>query len=95
VEAFTGWQRRLFAEPTLVSMSQELHAIRERELEKTLAQLQDLTDAQREEIEYLTKRIVNKILQRPMSQIKEEAAHEDPHGFLYVVKRLFGIEDPA
>lgn len=95
VEAFSAWQRRLFAEPTIVSMSQELHAIRERELEKTLAALPDLTDKQREEVAYLTKRIVNKILQRPMSQLKEEVAQEDPHRILHLVKRLFGLEDPA
>ncbi len=95
VDAFNTWQRRLFAEPTIVSMSQELHAIRERELEKTLAALPDLTDKQREEVAYLTKRIVNKILQRPMSQLKEEIAQEDPHRIIHLVKRLFGLEDPA
>lgn len=95
VDAFNTWQRRLFAEPTIVSMSQELHAIRERELEKTLAALTDLTDKQREEVTYLTKRIVNKILQRPMSQLKEEVAQEDPHRILHLVKRLFGLEEPT
>ena len=93
VEAFTRWQRRLFAEPAILGMTRELNAIREQELEKTLASLSDLTDKQRDEVEYLTKRIVNKILQRPMSQLKEEITQEDPHRILHLVKRLFGIED--
>ena len=96
VEVFAGWQQRLFAQPTIVSMTQELNAIRERELEKTLASLPDLTDKQRAEVEYLTKRIVNKILQRPMTQLKEEVAEsEDHHRILHLVKRLFGLEDTA
>jgi len=95
VRKFLGWQRRLDAEPTIISMSQELHAIRERELERTLAALPDLTDAQREEVAYLTKRIVNKILQRPMTQLKQGATEEDPHTMLSLVKRLFGLEDHA
>ena len=89
----TRWQRRLCAEPAILGMTRELNAIREQELEKTLASLSDLTDKQRDEVEYLTKRIVNKILQRPMSQLKEEITQEDPHRILHLVKRLFGIED--
>ncbi|MBI1319127.1 MAG: glutamyl-tRNA reductase [Candidatus Hydrogenedens sp.] len=95
VRKFMAWQRRLEAEPTIISMSQELHAIRERELERTLAALPDLTDAQRDEVAYLTKRIVNKILQRPLTQLKQEASEEDPHRMLSLVKRLFGLEDHA
>lgn len=94
VDAFAGWQQRLFAQPTIVGMTQELNAIRERELERTLAMLPDLTDKQREEVEYLTKRIVNKILQRPMTQLKAEVAEaEDHHRIVHLVKRLFGIEE--
>jgi len=93
VDQFMRWRKGLYAEPTIVSMSQELHAIRERELAKTLQSLPDLSDKQRAEIEYLSKRIVNQILQRPMMQIKEEVSQEDPHRVLHLVKRLFGIED--
>ena len=95
VERFLDWRQSLYAEPTIVSMSQELHAIRERELQKTLDAMPELSPKQREEIEYLSKRIVNTILQRPMSQIKQEIIHEDPHRVLHLVKRLFGLEERA
>ena len=74
-------------------MSRELNAIREKELEKTLAALPGLSGKQRDEIEYLSKRIVNKILQRPMAQIKREVTQDDPSRVLHLVKRLFGIEE--
>lgn len=94
VDLFVRWQQSLVAEPTIVSMSAELNAIRERELEKTLRSLPDLTDEQREEVAYLSKRIVNNILQRPMTQLKQEVAeHDAPHTVLHLVKRLFGLKE--
>ena len=95
VDRFIDWRQGLYAESTIVSMTQELNAIRERELEKTLNALPDLTDRQREEVAYLSKRIVNNILQRPMHQIKQEVVREDPNRVLHLVKRLFGLEESA
>ncbi|MDX9972704.1 MAG: glutamyl-tRNA reductase [FCB group bacterium] len=93
VAQFMHWVHTLVAEPTIVEMSQELNTIRERELAKTLSSMPDLTDKQREEIEYMSKRIVNTILQRPMSQLKREMGHHDPHTVLHLVKRLFGLKE--
>lgn len=95
VERFWDWVRGLVAEPTIVSMASELHAIRERELEKTLAALPDLTEKQREQVAYLSKRLVNAILQRPMAELKREVGHHDPHTVLHIAKRLFGLEESA
>jgi len=95
VDQFWRWLRGLAAEPTIVSLSREMDAIRERELQKTLANLQGLTPEQREEVEYLTKRIVGNILQRPLAEIKQEA-HEEEHGsVLQAVRRLFGLKEGA
>jgi glutamyl-tRNA reductase len=93
VEQFYRWMQSLVAEPTIVSMAAELNAIRERELAKTLADLTDLTEKEREEVIYLTRRIVNAILQRPMSQLKQEVVQQDPHTVLHLVKRLFGLKE--
>ena len=93
VDRFCNWLRGLEAEPTIVSMARELDAIREEELAKTLKALPDLTEGQRKEVEYLTRRIVNTILQRPMSQIKWEITHHDPGTVIHLVKRLFGLKD--
>lgn len=95
VERFMLWRQGLYAQPTIVSMSQEFHAIRERELAKTLSALPHLDEKARAEVEYLSKRIVNNILQRPLTQLKQEAAHEESHRMLHLVRRLFGLEEPA
>lgn len=93
VDQFMRWRQGLFAEPAIVSMSQEFHAIREREVERALAQLRHLNEEDQKAIDYMTKRIVNQILQRPMVQMKEEMSSGDPHGVLHIVRRLFGIEE--
>ena len=92
-EQFCKWLRTLAAEPTIISLSKELNAVRERELEKTLAHLPNLSEKDREEVEYLTKRIVNNILQRPLTQIKQEVHDEDHMGVLQMVRRLFGLKE--
>ncbi len=93
VREFDKWLRGIAAEPTIVSMAEELRAIREQELQKTLAALPDLTEKQRHEVGYLTERIVNKILQSPMTQLKHEIGHHDPHTVLHLVRRLFGLKE--
>lgn len=93
VDQFQHWMQGLVAEPTIVSMSEELNAIREQELAKTFAKLKDLTEEQRNEIAYLSQRIVNTILQRPMQHIKHEVGHHDPQTVLHLAKRFFGLKD--
>ncbi|HOZ45502.1 MAG TPA: glutamyl-tRNA reductase [Candidatus Hydrogenedentes bacterium] len=93
VDRFMEWLAGLAAEPTIVSMSDELELIRAHELRKTLDALPNLTEDQRREIDYLTTRIVRRILQRPATSIKHEIGHHDPHTVLHLVKRLFGLED--
>ena len=93
VDQFMRWMHGLAAEPTLASISEEIHALRERELQKTLAALPDLTEKQRQEVTYLSERIVRAILHRPLSHIKQEIGHHDPKTVLHLVKRFFGLEE--
>lgn len=93
VTQFSRWLQSLIAEPTIVSLSHEFNTVRERELAKTLNALQHLSDSDREEIQYLTKRIVNNILQKPLTQIKQEVHHADHSSALQVLRRIFGLSD--
>lgn len=93
VDQFDRWYHSLKAEPTIVSLSSEFHAIRERELQKTLSQLGHLNETDRQAVEYLSKRIVNTILQKPLTQLKQQA-HEDDHTtVIQLVRRLFGLKE--
>ncbi len=93
VGKFVQWMQSLIAEPAILSISEELHGIRERELQKLLTAYPDMTDEQREAIVQMTRRIVNTILQRPMSQLKREVVTEDPSFVLQLVRRIFGLKE--
>ncbi len=92
-ERFMRWLQGLEAEPTIVAMNRELEAIRAREVEKSLKVLGELTPEQQREIDYLSRRLTKAFLQRPMTQLKAEAARADARPMLHLVKRLFGIEE--
>ena len=96
VEQFSKWLRSLAAEPTIISLSRQLNAIRERELAKTFARMdgESMTPEQvREEIEYLSKRMVNNFLQHPLSQLKNEVNQDDHPRVIKLVQRLFGLKE--
>ena len=91
VEQFERWLRATAAEPTIASLTEECHRIRQQELDKTLVSLPDLDEKTRQEVAYLTERIVKKILASPMAQIKHEIGHHDPGTVLHLVRRMFGL----
>ncbi|NLF59003.1 MAG: glutamyl-tRNA reductase [Candidatus Hydrogenedens sp.] len=91
VGRFMAWRRSLHAEPTILWLAQEFHAVRERELARALDKLNGLTEAQRAEVERLSQRIVNAILQRPITRLKEEMSTDDPEAALMLVRRIFGF----
>jgi len=93
VEKFVQWMQSLAIEPAIVSISEEFHGIRERELQKLLAAYPDMPDEQREAITHMTRRIVNTILQRPMTQLKREVVTEDAGFVLQLVRRIFGLKE--
>ncbi len=93
VDQFWRWLRGLAAEPTIVSLSREMDEIRLRELEKSLAHLESLTPQQRDEVDYLTRRIVNNILQKPLAQLKQDVHEEEHVSVLQTVRRLFGLKE--
>lgn len=95
VDQFCMWRGGLAAQPTIVSLAEEFNSIRGRELKKSLAALPDLNDKERAEVEYLTKRIVNTILQQPITQLKNEVHQQDAGTMLQLVRRLFGLSEGA
>ncbi|MBI4564493.1 MAG: glutamyl-tRNA reductase [Planctomycetes bacterium] len=69
------------------------HAMADEELRKTWPKLGALSPDQRQEIEYLLKRVTNKILHGPTTAIKEAARDgSTPVNFLEIVTKLFRIK---
>jgi len=79
--------------PTIVALRGKIEAIRQSELEKALASLQDQAPRHRALLDALSSSIVNKILHAPLASLKREGAADKPD-LAASVRRLFDLELP-
>jgi glutamyl-tRNA reductase len=89
---FMAWLATFDAGDVIRDFREELHKIRETELARSLHKLQDLKDYDKKEVEYLTERIVNKILNHPTQVIKTKSSQESGYRYIEALKNLFGLK---
>jgi glutamyl-tRNA reductase len=92
VERFWQWFSSLEVVPTIVAIREKVEAIRQRELEKALASLQDQAPRHRALLDALTSSIVNKILHAPISSLKRSNGGEPSSELIASARRLFDLE---
>ncbi len=92
VETYLQWERTLDAVPTIVDLREKIEDIRTKELDRTLCQLNGITEEQRKAVEMLSTSIVNKIIHAPMVMLKQEAAGERSEEITNLVRRLFNLD---
>jgi len=90
--SFINWRRRLHADPLIKALTQNYDAIRERELRNALDKLSHLTDAQRQVVESLARRITNSLLRKPVAALKNASAMEQEQ-LMLIIKRIFDLCD--
>jgi glutamyl-tRNA reductase len=95
VAAFDDWQRGLELTPTLVALRERVRSVVREELARTAPRLKSLTEAEQKTLEAMGEAIVNKILHRPLTQLKQ--AREAPEGpeLIASARRLFALDEPA
>jgi glutamyl-tRNA reductase len=93
VETFWRWFTSLDVVPTIVAIREKVEAIRQAELDKALASLQDQAPRHRALLDALTSSIVNKILHAPLSSLKRQAA-DGPEDLVASARRLFDVSLP-
>jgi glutamyl-tRNA reductase len=78
--------------PMIVSLQQQLEAIRASELERVRGKLGGLSLQQEQAIEMLTKGIINKIAHAPITELRRHA--ETPNGshVVEVIRKVFRLE---
>jgi glutamyl-tRNA reductase len=87
--AFRDWMAALEVVPAITSLRAHAERIRVAELER--ARLGDLSQAERERLDALTQRIVNKLLHRPTVRLKQLAAEDESGPYAEAVTELFGL----
>jgi glutamyl-tRNA reductase len=95
VQGFSAWRRGLAAGPAISSLRARAEEIRRAELGRLEGQWDDLSPADRERLEGLTKGIVNKLLHEPTVRMRAAAIDGDDLRHLESLRHLFGLEAPA
>jgi len=88
VAAFSDWRDWLDTVPVVTALRERAESIRRSELERTLKRMPDLDDESRKRLEAMTSAIVKKMLDRPISRLKD-GADEGP--YIEALQDLFDI----
>jgi glutamyl-tRNA reductase len=92
VETYLQWERSLDAVPTIVELREKVEDIKRRELDKTLCQLNGITDDQRKAIEAMSSAIVNKIMHAPIVILKQAASSPESSDLFAFARKLFNLD---
>jgi glutamyl-tRNA reductase len=94
VKGFSAWRRGLSATPAITSLRERAETIRRSELARLEGQWDDLSVADRERLEILTKGIVNKLLHEPTVRVRAAAEDGDQDALRHLesLRHLFGLE---
>ncbi|MHB1130199.1 MAG: glutamyl-tRNA reductase [Ilumatobacteraceae bacterium] len=80
------------AAPLIAELHQRVEKLRQVEIDRFSSRLSDLSDAQREHVEVLTKAIVAKLLHAPSTQLKTSAGTPQGERISAALRDLFDIE---
>ncbi len=87
LDRFETWYGGLRATPTIARLRSQAEAARKRELERTLARLGHLSEADRRRIDAMTKALVKRILHEPVTRLRDGAGQRH----LDALRDLFGL----
>lgn len=92
-QRFEGWLVALEAVPTIRHLRARAESVRESELDKALSRM-ELSPAQQQGVDQLTKAIVNKILHAPLATLRAETDREEGIAMLEAARTLFALDEP-
>ena len=89
---FDRWLNALGAGPLIKSLRQQAAALQEQELERWTGKLEHLSEEDRQTVTAALRGYANKLLHRPLVQIRELANAPDGYQQLDTVRRLFDLD---
>jgi glutamyl-tRNA reductase len=92
VETYLQWEQSLDAVLTIVELREKMEDIRRKELDKTLCQLNGITEDQRRMIDAMSSAIVNKIVHAPIVVLKQATANAESGDLLSFARKLFNLD---
>jgi glutamyl-tRNA reductase len=96
VREFAAWHRARMMGPLIDQLYQRSHAVAQEELARTVSRLSGVSDEDRQQLEELTRRIVNKLLHDPIQVLRDtQTQHAPMSPYLHAVEKLFKLEEQA
>ncbi|MBW2461323.1 MAG: glutamyl-tRNA reductase [Deltaproteobacteria bacterium] len=89
---FEQWRRSLALSPTIKGLRERFLSIARAELERTLPRL-DVSEHDQEILDAMVNAIVNKLLHRPMTELKHGANAPDAAHLIDATRRLFDLAE--
>ncbi len=93
VDTFQKWLNSLEVKPTIVALRQQLEQVRHTELEKTLSNMNGLSNKELKSVEAMSHAIINKILHHPTQILKQTNSGDDGSLYIDAVRTLFNLPD--
>jgi glutamyl-tRNA reductase len=93
VDRFWRWYSGLQAVPFIRQLRERAEDVRQSELDRALAQLDHLSESDRQRVERLTRDLLQKVLHQPTARMREAAEDGHEHDILEAARYLFGIEE--
>ena len=93
VEAFAVWHRTREMGPTIDRLYKRYHGIAREELERTLPKLSPAAQADRATLEEMTRRIVNKLLHRPVHALRNPDPEHAEVPYAHAMEKLFDLRE--
>lgn len=93
VEQFSSWVKSREAFPTIILLKEWAERIRRAEVEKTLRKMKDISEVDKKRIEAMSEAILNKILHRPISQIKNGPDAQGENNLVDAARKIFRLDD--
>lgn len=91
VERFMKWLRELEVAPLIAELKDKAESIRKEVLSKRLPKL-GLTPEQEQEVDNITRIIINKLLHQPITNVKRKAVEEETRSqVVQIFREIFGL----
>lgn len=85
--------RVLAVKPVIVNMRQKAEQIRQQEIDRILHRLGEVDPQTRQQLQFFSRSLVNKLLHEPTLRLKDKASHEEAGVYTAVISDLFGLEE--
>src|SRR5699024_6728533 len=92
---FAARARELRVGPTIAGIRSYAEGVRQAELTKRATKLDGLDPQQREQVEALTKGLVNSLLHEPTVRLKQVAEARGGEGHATMLQELFGLPETS